>query len=86
MMVKTETNKIVRCSVVGDGLVGKTTLARKFAQHKVSESYVATVFDNFAGVYFYSFLSKVISLLHTLIIIVTAFSFFYFGVCLKFNV
>lgn len=50
MMVKTETNKIVRCSVVGDGLVGKTTLARKFAQHKVSESYVATVFDNFAGV------------------------------------
>lgn len=50
MMVKTErNNKIVKCSIVGDGLVGKTTLVRKFANQKTSENYVATVFDNFAG-------------------------------------
>ena len=50
MMVKTErNNKIVKCSLVGDGLVGKTSLVRKFANHKMNENYVATVFDNFAG-------------------------------------
>lgn len=49
MIVKINKSKIVNCSVVGDGLVGKTSLVKKFAHNKHSENYVATVFDNFAG-------------------------------------
>ncbi|KAL4238909.1 hypothetical protein ACF0H5_003616 [Mactra antiquata] len=49
MMLKTATENIVRCSIVGDGLVGKTSLVKKFVLNTYSESYDATVFDNFAG-------------------------------------
>ncbi|KAL4238159.1 hypothetical protein ACF0H5_002870 [Mactra antiquata] len=49
MMVKNTTENIVRCSIVGDGLVGKTSLVKKFVHNKYTDSYVATVFDNFAG-------------------------------------
>ena len=53
MIVKLNQNKIVQCSVVGDGLVGKTSLVKKFVQNKNTEDYVATVFDNFAGNFLY---------------------------------
>lgn len=49
MIVKINKSKVVNCSVVGDGLVGKTSLVKKFVQNKHTENYVATVFDNFAG-------------------------------------
>ncbi|XP_045187609.1 cdc42 homolog [Mercenaria mercenaria] len=49
MIVKINKSKIVQCSVVGDGLVGKTSLVKKFVHNKHTENYVATVFDNFAG-------------------------------------
>ncbi|KAK3593171.1 hypothetical protein CHS0354_039656 [Potamilus streckersoni] len=47
MGVKVET-KIITCTLVGDGMVGKTSLALTFMKEKLSEKYVSTVFDNFA--------------------------------------
>jgi len=41
---------VVPCALVGDGMVGKTSLALAFANKQVTDnSYVATVFDNYAG-------------------------------------
>ncbi|KAL3873228.1 hypothetical protein ACJMK2_036368 [Sinanodonta woodiana] len=48
MGIKEET-KIITCTLVGDGMVGKTNLALAFMKEKVPEKYVATVFDNFAS-------------------------------------
>ena len=39
----------VNCIVVGDGMVGKSTLALSFTQQKFPDDYVATVFENYAG-------------------------------------
>lgn len=39
----------VNCIVVGDGMVGKSTLALSFTQQKLPDDYVATVFENYAG-------------------------------------
>ncbi|KAK3593173.1 hypothetical protein CHS0354_039659 [Potamilus streckersoni] len=47
MGVEVET-KIITCALVGDGMVGKTSLALTFMKAKLPEKYVATVFDNFA--------------------------------------
>ena len=41
--------KMINCTLVGDGMVGKTSLARVFAGQNASEKYEATVFNNFAG-------------------------------------
>jgi len=51
MIMKGKTDqKIISCAVVGDGMVGKTTLALSFVQKQFHDSgYVATVFDNYAG-------------------------------------
>ncbi|KAL3873241.1 hypothetical protein ACJMK2_036381 [Sinanodonta woodiana] len=40
---------IVICTLVGDGMVGKTSLARILMKKMLPEKYVATVFDNFTG-------------------------------------
>ena len=41
--------KMINCTLVGDGMVGKTSLAQVFAGQDASEKYEATVFNNFAG-------------------------------------
>ncbi|KAH3853823.1 rho-related GTP-binding protein RhoQ-like [Dreissena polymorpha] len=49
MVASGEVSRVVSCTMVGDGLVGKTSIVRKFARQSSTEQYVATVFDNFAG-------------------------------------
>ncbi|CAG2186142.1 CDC42 [Mytilus edulis] len=39
----------VSCAVVGDGMVGKTCLAKRFAGNQFSEQYVATVAETSTG-------------------------------------
>ncbi|XP_045184437.1 cdc42 homolog [Mercenaria mercenaria] len=42
--------KVVNCTIIGDGMVGKTSLALAFVNKQPpGEAYVATVFDNYAG-------------------------------------
>ena len=51
VMKSLNSQRIVPCTVVGDGMVGKTSIARAFVD-KVApneDDYVATVFDNYAG-------------------------------------
>lgn len=39
----------IQCVIVGDGMVGKSHLAKSFSGHPLQDNYVATVFDNYAG-------------------------------------
>ena len=39
----------VSCAIVGDGMVGKTCLAKQFSGLEVTENYVATIMDIFSG-------------------------------------
>ncbi|KAL5008446.1 hypothetical protein ScPMuIL_014027 [Solemya velum] len=48
-MVMTADKKCVNCAIVGDGMVGKTCLALGFTTQSFPESYIATVFENYAG-------------------------------------
>ncbi|XP_053378550.1 rho-related GTP-binding protein RhoQ-like [Mercenaria mercenaria] len=41
--------RIVRCSIVGDSFVGKTTLIKQFLGEERTDRPTPTVFDNFAG-------------------------------------
>lgn len=42
--------KVVPCTLIGDGMVGKTSLALAFVNRQPpDQTYVATVFDNYAG-------------------------------------
>ncbi|KAK3591820.1 hypothetical protein CHS0354_007676 [Potamilus streckersoni] len=50
MVVMTDGTKVVQCCIVGDGMVGKTCLALNFVQHRFPKDYVATVFENYAGI------------------------------------
>ncbi|XP_005103070.1 cell division control protein 42 homolog [Aplysia californica] len=38
-------DKSVRCTVIGDGMVGKTCLATSFARRQFVEDYTATIYD-----------------------------------------
>ncbi|KAL4238508.1 hypothetical protein ACF0H5_003216 [Mactra antiquata] len=53
MVVKMEKSAdsryLVSCSVVGDGMVGKTCLSQAFTMLTMPKDYVATVFENYAG-------------------------------------
>lgn len=51
MVMKGEKSlKIIPCALVGDGMVGKTTLALSFVNNRIPDNvYVASVFDNYAG-------------------------------------
>lgn len=53
MVVKTdkstESRNMIQCTVVGDGMVGKTCLSLAFSKLSTPDNYVATVFDNYAG-------------------------------------
>ena len=47
---KIMSQKVVNCTVIGDGMVGKTSLALAFVKKQPpGDAYVATVFDNYAG-------------------------------------
>ncbi|KAL3873242.1 hypothetical protein ACJMK2_036382 [Sinanodonta woodiana] len=41
---------IVTCAIIGDEMVGKTSLALTFMKEKLPDIHVSTVFDNFAGI------------------------------------
>ena len=40
---------LVQCTVVGDGMVGKSSLSLAFTNEAPKGDYVATVFENYAG-------------------------------------
>ncbi|OWF50814.1 cdc42 homolog [Mizuhopecten yessoensis] len=48
-MVMSLYNSGVQCTVVGDGMVGKTCLGRSFADQTFPVNYVATVMDTYRG-------------------------------------
>ncbi|XP_060063037.1 rho-related protein racD-like [Ylistrum balloti] len=48
-MVVTMDTKSVFCTLVGDGMVGKTCLAKVFADTTFPDQYIATVQDNYSG-------------------------------------
>ena len=39
----------VHCSMLGDGMVGKTCLTLSYTQRLFTDHYTATVFDNYSG-------------------------------------
>lgn len=41
--------KPISCTVIGDGMVGKTCLAEVFSGLTMPQEYVSTVFNNYAG-------------------------------------
>lgn len=50
MVVKSEQKtNMIQCTVVGDGMVGKTCLSLAFSKMSAPVNYVATVFENYAG-------------------------------------
>lgn len=49
MVMKNVERHLVQCTVIGDGMVGKTCLSLAFSKLSTPESYVATVFDHYAG-------------------------------------
>ena len=49
MVIGNEDRNVVQCTVVGDGMVGKTCLSLAFSKCSAPDEYVATVFENYAG-------------------------------------
>ncbi|KAK3593167.1 hypothetical protein CHS0354_039652 [Potamilus streckersoni] len=49
MVVKVEEKKSVQCTLVGDAMIGKSTMAQSFMDEQHPHGYVATVFDSYAG-------------------------------------
>ncbi|KAL3873232.1 hypothetical protein ACJMK2_036372 [Sinanodonta woodiana] len=49
MVVKVEEKKSVQCTLVGDAMIGKSTMAQSFMEEQHPQGYVATVFDSYAG-------------------------------------
>lgn len=47
--MKMEQNNCIQCVIVGDGMVGKSYLAKSFVGQSLQEDYIATVFENYAG-------------------------------------
>ncbi|XP_069119238.1 ras-like GTP-binding protein RhoL [Argopecten irradians] len=41
--------KPIHCTLVGDGMVGKTSIAHTYIGKGIGDQYVATVFENYAG-------------------------------------
>lgn len=53
MVVKSEkaseSRNLIQCTVVGDGMVGKTCMSLAFSKQSAPADYVATVFENYVG-------------------------------------
>lgn len=49
MVVKSGDKNMIQCTIVGDGMVGKTCLSLAFSKMSAPGNYVATVFENYAG-------------------------------------
>ena len=49
MVAKNDQRRLVQCTVVGDGMVGKTCMSLAFSKTTAPDDYVATVFENYAG-------------------------------------
>ena len=47
--MKPDSEKVIQCCLVGDGLVGKSCLARSFLHMTQQSRYTATIFDNYIG-------------------------------------
>lgn len=41
----------IKCVLVGDAGVGKSSLAARLSSRKFKDEYIPTVFDNYAGIY-----------------------------------
>ena len=48
MVVREDSEKCLQCTIIGDSLVGKSTLVQKFS-HEETLEYEHTIFDNAAG-------------------------------------
>lgn len=46
-------DKHVHCAMLGDGMVGKTCLTLSYTEKSFTDTYTATVFDNYPGEYLY---------------------------------
>ena len=44
-----EGERLVHCAVLGDGMVGKTCLTLSYTQRAFTDTYTATVIDNYPG-------------------------------------
>ena len=42
-------DKHVYCAILGDGMVGKTCLTLSYTEDSFTDTYTATVFDNYPG-------------------------------------
>lgn len=49
MVHLSDMKKPISCTVIGDGMVGKTCLSEVFSQQTMPQEYVSTVFNNYAG-------------------------------------
>ena len=58
MVLKDEADKCLQCTIVGDSLVGKSTLVQKFSREETSE-YEHTIFDNAAGTLHFKLIAEV---------------------------
>ncbi|XP_046366176.1 rho-related GTP-binding protein RhoJ-like [Haliotis rufescens] len=45
--MKNDEEKYISCAIMGDGMVGKTSISESYAQKSFKENYEATVFDNY---------------------------------------
>lgn len=49
MVHLSDMKKPISCTVIGDGMVGKTCLSEVFSGQTMPQEYVSTVFNNYAG-------------------------------------
>ena len=61
MVVRYDTDKCLQCTIVGDSLVGKSTLVQKFSREKRKENveYEHTIFENAAGMLNFQLVAEV---------------------------
>ena len=84
MVLKDDTDKCLQCTIVGDSLVGKSTLVQKFSREGREENldYEHTVFDNAAGTLHFKLVDEVkVHSLYDIIIFISSVCFFLVVYC-----